>query len=104
MPLTGRFSVAQLQAIIEEGAIHMCACPAQVCQQMLSLRELYAYQEQCMGRDGNAEVHEAIAAATRRAYAELEDCLDRILAIEGWDRATLKMPAGLRALRDQALG
>lgn len=104
MPLTGRFSPAQLQAIIEEGAIYMCACPAQLCQQMISLRDLYAYQEQCMARDANAEVHDAIAAATRRAYAELEECLDRILTLEGWDRDTLKMPAGLRALRDQALG
>lgn len=104
MPLSGRFSSAQLHAIIEEAAIYMCACPAQVCQHLLGLRDLYAYQEQCLGRDGNAEVHDTIAAATRRAHAELEECLDRILTIEGWDRATLKMPPGLRAVRDQALG
>lgn len=103
MPLSGRFSSAQLHAIIEEAAIYMCACPAQVCQHLLGLRDLYAYQEQCQGQAGNAEVHAAIAAATERAHAELEDCLDRILTLEGWDRTTLKMPPGLRALRDHAL-
>lgn len=103
MPLPSRFTPAQLHAIIEEGAIYMCACPAQVCQQLLSLRGLYEYQEQCLERDGNAQVHEQIAASTAQAYAVLEDCLDRILTLEGWDRATLKMPQGLRALRDRAM-
>lgn len=99
MPLSGRFSKAQLQTIIEEATIYMCACPAQVCQQLLSLVALYEYQEQCQERQGNQAVHDSIAAATAAAYAELETCLDRILDIEGWDRATLKMPPGLRKLQ-----
>lgn len=99
MPLSGRFSKAQLQTIIEEATIYMCACPAQVCQQLLSLVALYEYQEQCGERLGNQVVHDSIAAATAAAYAELEGCLDRILDIEGWDRATLKMPPGLRVMQ-----
>lgn len=99
MPLSGRFSKIQLQSIIEEATIYMCACPAQVCQQLLSLVALYEYQEQCGERQGNQAVHDSIAASTAIAYAELENCLDRILEIEGWDRATLKMPPGLRKLQ-----
>lgn len=103
MPLTGRFSKSQLHTIIDEATIYMCACPAQVCQQLLELSALYDYQEQCEGRNGNAEVHRRIAEATVQAYSALEACLDDILTIEGWDRQTLKMPPGLRKLRDQAL-
>jgi hypothetical protein len=33
----------------------------------------------------------------------MEACLERVLEIEGWDRKTLKMPAGLRKLRDDLL-
>lgn len=103
MPLAGRFSKQQLHTIIEEATIAMCACPAQVCQQLLELVALYEYQEQCLLRNANREVHDAIAAATVQAHAALEDCLDRILTLEGWDRATLKMPEGLQRLRQQAL-
>jgi hypothetical protein len=103
MPLSGRFSKAQLHAIIDEATIYMCACPAQVCQQMLELIALFEYQEQCLERAGNAEVHDRIAAATTQAYGALEDCLEQILDIEGWDRSTLKMPLALRQLRAQAL-
>lgn len=103
MPLSPRFTKDQLQTIIEEAGIYFCACPAQVCQQLLHLIDLYDYQENCLERDGNDAVHTAIAAATVQAHAALEECLDQILTLEGWDRATLKMPAGLRRLRDQSL-
>lgn len=33
----------------------------------------------------------------------MEDCLDQVLEIEGWDRATLKMPEGLRKIRDELI-
>jgi len=82
----------------------MCACPAQVARQILSARELYAYQRDCVsGGAHNDHVHVRIAEATRLAHAELERCLDDVLELEGWDKATLTMPEGLRALRDRTL-
>ena len=33
----------------------------------------------------------------------LEEALDRVLDIEGWDKTSLKMPDGLRKKRDELL-
>lgn len=103
--LPTRFSGVELQQIIEEAMIHMCACPAQVARQVQQLRDLYAYQRDCAGRSNPAlvRVHERIAEATRAAHAGMEACLDEVLTLEGWDREALTMPEGLRRLRDQAI-
>lgn len=100
--LTQRFSDQQLQTIIEQAMIYMCACPAQVAEQILRLRGLFAYQQQCMGTGGATEVtvHQAIADATEKAHTELENCLHHVLDLEGWDRTTMLMPSGLRQLLD----
>jgi len=92
-----RFTDDELEQIIEEATIYMCACPAQVAAQLRSLRELYRYQLACESEPANdTVVHQTIAAATLQAHALMEVCMDDILRIEGWDRATLKMPPGLR--------
>lgn len=39
-----RFSAAQLEKILDQSAIYMCACPAQACREILNLRELWVYQ------------------------------------------------------------
>ena len=41
MELPVVFESSQLAHIIEQAMICMCACPAQVAQEILSLRELY---------------------------------------------------------------
>jgi hypothetical protein len=99
-----RFSNKQLRQITEQGFIFMCACPASVAKQLLLLRELYDYQQKCVS-DGALmdQVHVRIAAATQLAHAEMERCLDEVLDLEGWDRATLTMPAGLRQVRDDII-
>jgi hypothetical protein len=33
----------------------------------------------------------------------MEACLEQVLALEGWDRQTLKMPEGLRRKRAELL-
>ncbi|NTV96606.1 MAG: hypothetical protein HGA75_14540 [Thiobacillus sp.] len=101
--LTVRFGNEQLQQIIEEAMIYMCACPAQVAKQVQLLRELYAYQRNCVGRGDPrlVEVHERIADSTRHAHAEMEQCLADVLELEGWDKTSLTMPEGLRELRRQ---
>lgn len=97
MILQKRFSDQQLGQIVEEAAVFMCACPAQVAVQLRSLRELYRYQTNCeLDPDNDSVVHQAISAATLNAHAVMEDCMERVLTLEGWDRETLKMPAGLR--------
>ena len=83
----------------------MCACPAQVTEQIRSLRRIYKYQQSCIDKGMDQfGVHARIVEAVRLAHAEMEKCLDDILAKEGWDRRTMKMPAGLRMLRDAEMG
>jgi hypothetical protein len=92
-----RFTNAELVQIIDEGLVYMCACPAQVADAMRKLRELHRYQLNCLEDSENAlAVHRAIAASTVLAHAQLQDCLDHVLDLEQWDRATLTMPEGLR--------
>lgn len=99
-----RFSSEQLTKIIEEATIYMCACPAQVAEQILRLREVIRYQEECETQpDAESVVHKTIAQAGEQALAILESCLDRVLDMEGWDRATLTMPEGLRQRRNNSI-
>ena len=102
--LSKQFTDAQLVQIREEAAIYMCACPAQVADALSNLRQLHAYQRNCM-RTGSLllGVHDRIAAATESAHREMEACLEDVLNMEQWDRATLTMPAGLRKKRDDLI-
>ena len=91
------FTDVELVHIVDEGLIYMCACPAQVADGMRKLRELYRYQLNCLQDPNNVSiVHQTIADSTAVAHAELQECLGRVLVLEGWDRATLSMPEGLR--------
>lgn len=91
------FSDHELDRIIEEATIYMCACPAQVADALRQLRAVYRYQRRCLlGPDNSPEVHERIALSTVRAHAELQQCLDEVLTLEQWDRSTLRMPPDLR--------
>ncbi|MFA7291588.1 MAG: hypothetical protein WC023_04980 [Rhodocyclaceae bacterium] len=92
-----RFTDAELERILEEATIYMCACPAQVAVAIRQLRTLYRYQVACLEDAGNlALVHQTIAESAVKAHEELQDCLDRVLDLEQWDRTTLCMPEGLR--------
>ncbi|KAB2968450.1 hypothetical protein [Zoogloea sp.] len=99
-----QFTEQQLTAIVEEAMIYMCACPAQVAEQVRHLRDLYKYQTNCQSLpDAGADVHQVIAQAASEAHAIMEACMDKILTIEGWDRETLTMPEGLRRVRDDLI-
>lgn len=104
MDQANTFSDSDLEQIVEEAAIYMCACPGQVAKQIRELRSLIRYQQDCI-RQGDTPhaVHQTIEASALQAHAVMENCLEQVLEIEGWDRTTLKMPAGLRALRDALL-
>jgi hypothetical protein len=92
-----QYSAGQISKIIDQALVYQCACPAQVCKTIFELRELFAYQMGCADGAGNdRRVHGAIAKATERSHEVMEDCLREILQIEGWDLATLTMPASLR--------
>ena len=92
-----KFNSAQISKVIDQALVYQCACPAQVCRAIFELRELYDYQMNCANDTVNdREVHETIAAAAIEAHQIMENCLIRILEIEGWDATTLNMPESLR--------
>lgn len=95
--MESEFDAGQLSRIIDQALIYQCACPAQVCNVLIGLKDLHAYQLQCLeASDNDRLVHEAIALATQKVHAIMEQCLNEVLQIEGWDRQTLRMPVNLR--------
>ena len=92
-----KFNAAQISKVIDQSLIYQCACPAQVCRAIFELRELYEYQMNCANDSANDErVHSAIAMATEKAHAVMEECLSEILEIEGWDKVSFAMPEALK--------
>jgi hypothetical protein len=66
--------------------------------------EVQLYQLSCLSvPDNDSRVQQTIAARTIAAHAQMQDCLDEVLALEGWDRQTLKMPEGLRCRQKKAI-
>lgn len=99
-----RYSAQQVSRILDQSLAYQCACPAQVCRTIFELRELYDYQVDCGNQtDEDEQVHATIAATTEQAHALMEECLARVLEIEGWDPATLAMPEKLRARMSKPL-
>jgi hypothetical protein len=91
------FNAAQVSRVIDQSLVYQCACPAQVCRAIFELRELHEYQINCASDSVNdSVVHNTIALATEKAHELMEDCLARILEIEGWDMTTLDMPDTLK--------
>lgn len=92
-----KYNPAQISKVIDQALVYQCACPAQVCRAIFELRELYDYQMNCANDSINDRlVHETIAAATVEAHKAMEECLTKILEIEGWDPDKLIMPESLR--------
>lgn len=99
-----RFSDRELEQIISEGFIYMCACPAKVAEAVRSVRGLYRYQLACLENPENdGRVHKAIVKSAITTHAQLQDCMDEVLLIEKWDRATLQMPEDLRVKQLKAI-
>ena len=99
-----QFNPSQISKIIDQSLLYQCACPAQVCRAIFELRELYRYQMECSNDSNNdALVHQAIADAAEQSHAHMEQCLTRVLEIEGWDVATLTMPPLLKAKQRKSL-
>lgn len=92
-----QFHASQIGKIIDQALVYQCACPAQVCKAIFELRELYDYQMTCANDSVNdGIVHRTIAQATEQSHEVMENCLRRILEIEGWDLSTFAMPASLK--------
>lgn len=99
-----RFTDQELEQVISEGLIYMCACPAQLAETIRTVRRLYRHQLGCIaGPDNDGRVHRAIAEVAIATHAQLQDCMDDILRIEQWDRATLRMPEHLRVKQLKAI-
>jgi len=68
-----------------------------VAELILDARKVHAYEQRCLEEENNLpETHETISRAVEAAHRIYEECLDRVLDIEEWDRETLEMPEGLR--------
>ena len=92
-----QFNPLQISKVIDQALIYQCACPAQVCSTIFELRELYEYQMNCANDSENDQlVHATIAEATEKAHQLMEDCLRKILEIEGWDTDAMIMPSALK--------
>jgi hypothetical protein len=102
MNLDSKFSALQLSIINDQGILYQCACPVHVSLQINNLRKLFDYQKECMNVDISPEdslqmqVHRRIAEVTKQAHQLMEQCLEEVLDMEGWDKAKLEMPVGLR--------
>ena len=98
------FDAAQISKVIDQALVYQCACPAQVGRAIFELRELYDYQMNCASDSDNDElVHRTIADATEKSHEVMEECLRRILEIEGWDQTTFLMPQALKKKPAQVL-
>lgn len=92
-----QFSASQVSKVIDQALMYQCACPAQVCKSIFDLRELFDYQMNCASDDiNNALVHHTIAAAAEVSHEIMEECLKKILEIEGWDQTNFIMPESIR--------
>lgn len=92
-----QFNPQQISKVIDQALIYQCACPAQVCSTIFELRELYEYQMNCANDTKNDHlVHSTIAEATEKAHHLMEECLRKVLEIEGWDTESLIMPSALK--------
>jgi len=104
LPYEERYTDAELVSIIEQGLIYMCACPAQVAEALLKLRALHKYQMGCAANSANdGAVHAVIQTSTVQSHHIMQDCLDTVIALEKWDRATLQMPDYLRKRQMQEM-
>ena len=92
-----QFNATQISKVIDQALVYQCACPAQVCKAIFELRELFDYQMNCASDTKNdILVHKTIAAAAEVSHEIMEECLKKILQIEGWNQADFLMPAYLK--------
>ena len=99
-----QYDPSQISRVIDQSLVYQCACPAQVCRAIFELRDLHRYQLECINDTANdVLVHQAIADAAERSHELMERCLTEVLAIEGWDLATLTMPEPLKEKQRKSL-
>lgn len=92
-----KFKTHQLEKIKKQAIIYQCACPASVVDALISIRSLYNYQEHCEdASETDKRVHQRIKLSVEKIHLELEECLEDVLSLEGWDKNTLTMPDDLK--------
>ena len=105
MNLNNKFTALQLAIINNQAALYTCACPVHISLQIINLRKLFDYQQACMALPSEStvdiQVHQRIAEVSKQAHQLMEQCLDEVLDLEGWDREKLEMPTGIRTRIDK---
>ena len=71
--LSKRFRDDQLVRIVDAATIYMCACPAAVAHEVMRLREVYEYQQNCLS-DG-ALMEQVLTANDNKVDAMLRRCI-----------------------------
>ena len=97
-----RFASDALEDIVKRLADGSCACPADVCAAILAVRKLFGSQFECLlnAHEGLLkDSHGVMAYYAGRVHRELEECLDQVMKIEGWNPQTPEMPPEIRRLR-----
>ena len=96
MNLDNKFTALQLAIINDQAALYTCACPVHLSLQITNLRKLFDYQKTCLDTPAassvDKQVHQRIAEVTKQAHQLMEQCLDDVLEMEGWDKTKLEMP------------
>ncbi len=97
LELPRRFSDEILQRILEQSMVHSCACPAQVCTQLKAQRSLFKYQQNCLNQtDTDEKVHRVIAETVIENHKLMEECLEEVVRLEGWNMETYEMPKDIK--------
>lgn len=92
-----RFSDQTISLILQQSTAYTCACPAQICKAINEQRRLFQYQAKCLNlTDTDKAVHQLIANTSEITHAELENCLEQVLILEGWNMETYQMPESLK--------
>jgi hypothetical protein len=92
-----KYSQEQIIRIRDQALTYQCACPAQVCVAIDTIRHLHAYQAKCLNSNKTDHaVHQRISESAAKTHADLENCLTDILRLEGWDMETLTIPDFLK--------
>ncbi|WP_374324142.1 hypothetical protein [Azonexus sp.] len=102
-----KFSQDQLNRIMDQGVVRLCQCPSLLTRLLSDTRFLHEYQSSCLEESQTEQlVHAAIARATERVSAILEQSLIEVMLLEGWEvdaQGEPKMPARLLELQINAI-
>lgn len=81
-----RYTLAQLLRLAELSSNIACECPSHLSRLLLDLQAFERYSRECQNRDAaDAAFHARLGAVSSRIRGELEEVLDELIRLEGWE-------------------